>query len=83
MLELVPNNTKRVEFTVFTPNAAGTNTPAAGLTVTVRVALAATSTSHVGSMSYTATEYTLQGSSSTGPTWRPSCPERWPTISRS
>ena len=58
---LVPNNTSRAEFRITEPNAAGAPTAVTGLSLTIRVAASSGATAAIGSLSYSATEYTGEG----------------------
>jgi len=57
MIELVPNNTKRIDLSVWSPNANAQATAVSGITIIVRVAASPTATAAIGSMNYTATAY--------------------------
>lgn len=66
MVELVPNNTTRLELAVTVPQR-GTATPATNLSLTVRVAAAATATAALNvALSYEASEYLDDAQQPTG-----------------
>lgn len=58
---LVPNNTSRAEFRITEPDAAGAPTAVTGLSLTIRVTATSGATAAIGSLSYSATEYTGDG----------------------
>jgi len=60
-IELVPNNNTRVRIKAVQENEdSGELEPASGLVMTIRVAENATSTTAIGTLSYTATEFPLK-----------------------
>lgn len=57
MIELVPNNSKRVEITITQPNGARVPTNVPGLTVTAQIVTDKTVTTAVTGLSYSCSEY--------------------------
>lgn len=58
MITLVPNNTERVDLSVFSPDTQAHATAVAGVTLIVRVAASSTATGALhASLNYTATAY--------------------------